>query len=262
MKKIYLLLPFFFLASCSTIEETPEDTNPILLTKMVQNGENFTFSYNRTKIVEMKNTTDNFRRAYTYTGDLITKYVDTYSDNSTQTTNITYNSNNKITKKTSTYSGVTYTTTYNYVGADKVNIVSIAAGGNFTKTYTIAANLNADGSLKNWTETVSDVQPSGTANGTGSLQTVVYDGGNNPFKNVTGYTRLLDGEEEISGSLRNVVNYKHIIHYPATMEYTVYQSTFEYDTMSGFPKKEIRDNFNSSGAPTTTEITTYEYNHL
>lgn len=263
MKKIYFLLPFFALASCATVDEdTSQIDNPVLVTKMVQDGDNFTFSYNGTKITEMNNTTDAWKRNFIYTGDLITKYVNTYSDGTTDTTVLTYNSNQKITKKTTTASSMTTTVSYVYIGGDQIQITSALTAPGYSKTYTKMAYTNSTGSLKNWTETVSEVGTGGTVNGTGSLQTVIYDGGNFPFKNITGYVKMLESED-MNGSERNVLNYKHLITYPTTAgeEATIFTSTYEYNT-NGYPKKGIRDYYHGNGSGLSSEITTYEYNHL
>ncbi|WP_415324886.1 hypothetical protein [Chryseobacterium sp. MMS23-Vi53] len=266
MKKFYLLLPFLAVMSCSTVaEDTSDFDNPILVTKMVQDGDNYTFSYSGAKITEMRNTTDNWKRVFTYSGDLITKFVDTLPDNSTQTTTITYNSNNKITKKTTVYSAVpsqTDTTTYTYIGGDKIKIITTIAATGSTKTYTKDAVTNPDNSLKNWEENVSWVQGSTTTTGNGTLQTITYDGGSFPFKNVTGYTKLLLVTEDLNVSNRNVLRYKNIITYPGTgNEYTNFQSSYEYHT-NGYPKKDVRDYYDENDMATSSEITTYEYNHL
>lgn len=265
MKKLYLLLPFFALMSCEkTIDQdTSEFDNPILVTKMVQNGDDFTFSYSGAKITEMKNTTDGWKRAFSYTGDLITKYIDTHADNSTEITTITYNSNHKITKKTTIFSafpGSTNTTTYAYIGGDKIKITATLASPGSTKTYTKDAFINTNGSLKNWTETVSEVLGAGTTNGTGILKDVKYDGGSFPFKNITGYTKMLESED-MNGSERNVVDYYNLITYPGGEESTIFKSTYEYHT-NGYPKKDVRDYYHGNGLGYKTEMTTYEYNHL
>lgn len=262
MTKFYLLLSILFLTSCATVDEdTSAEDNPILVTKMVEDGDNYTFSYSGAKIITIANTTDNSKTTYTYSGDLITKYMETHTDGSTQTTNITYNSSNKITKKTSTYQGSTYTTDYAYIGADRVRITVAMLGTGTNKTYTREAYLNPDGSFKNWTETVVDIKPSGTTNGTGILQTISYDGGSNPFKNIVGYMRLMD-TEGINGSTRNITNYNHRIQYTTGDEWTIFHSTYEYH-INGYPKKDTRDYYEKTGVTITdTEITTYEYNHL
>lgn len=264
MKKFYFLLTFFFLASsCSTVEENTEDeNNPILVTKKIEDGKTFTFNYNGAKITQM--TAPDFIRKYTYTEDLITKYVDSFNDGTTMTTTMTYNSSHKITKRLSVIeSGPTYTTDFAYIGADKVRIIKKYQETSSTKTCTIDALLNTDGSLKSWTEAVVEVQGTVTTNGTGTLKTIEYDGGSFPFKNITGYSRLLLETEDMNASIRNTKSFSHIIEYPSASgyEYTVFKSIYEYNT-NGYPKKDTRDYYDPNGTPTDTKITTYEYNRL
>lgn len=262
MKKIYLLLPFLALLSCSTAEEdTSEFDNPILVTRMVQRGKQYTFSYNGAKITEMNNTTDNWKRTYTYTGDLITQYVDKFADGKTHTTSIEYNSNQKITKKTTVYSDASFAENMNYyyTGINQIKMIRTVAVAGSTKTYTREAITYSDGSLKSWTETVNDVQSGGTVNGTGSMK-LAYDGGYYPFRNVAGYTKMVENEG-INGSARNTVDYSYIVTYPAGKEYNVYKNIFDYQENS-YPKKETRDLYQGGTLPVASEITTYEYNHL
>ncbi|SDI48299.1 hypothetical protein SAMN05421846_108112 [Chryseobacterium taeanense] len=265
MKKNYLLFSLCAIISCGTADrDTSEFDNPVLVTKMVQDGDNFIFSYDGAKITEMKNTTENWTRVYTYTGDLITKYVDTYSDGTVDTTILTYNSNQKITKQTQTSSdspNSSSTTTYIYIEGDKIKITQTFVSPGNTKTYVRDSYTNSDGSLKNWTETVTDVYPTVTYTGTGSLQNIVYDGGHYPFKNVTGFIKMLESED-MNGSARNLKEYKNIITYSnGGEESTIFKSTYEYNNKS-YPTKAIRDYYHSNNQPYKSEITTYEYNHL
>lgn len=262
MKKLYFLLPFLALASCSTVEEdTSAFDNPVLVTKMVQHGDIITFSYSGKKITEMNNTTDNSKRVFTYTGDVITEYVDTFSDGTTATTLLTYNSNEKITKKTTTASGATMKTTYVYLaGGDKIQIITETTKPGYSSTSVKIAYTNPNGSLKNWEENITKTESGGTEEGTGVLKTIVYDGGSFPFKNITGYTKMLESGD-MNGSGRNVLEYNDIITYPSKVEHTIYKSTYEYHT-NGYPKKDIRDYYDQNGLATSSTITTYEYNHL
>lgn len=265
MKKNYLLFTLCAIVSCGTADQdTSEFDNPILVTKMVQDGDNFTFSYNGAKITEMKNTTENWTRSFTYTGDVITKYVDTYSDGTVDTVLLTYNSNQKITKKTYTSSDFTNssnTITYIYTGINQIKITQTFISPGNTKIYVRDAYTNSDGSLKNWTETVTNVQGTTTSTGTGSLQNIIYDGGHYPFKNITGFIKMLESED-MNGSARNVKEYKNIITYSnGGEESTIFKSTYEYNTKS-YPTKAIRDYYHSNNQPYKSEMTTYEYNHL
>lgn len=271
MKKAFLLLPILILASCGSNGDDAENlttnsngnSDPVLVTKMTADGETSTFTYNGTKLSQAKNITAGITSNVTYTGDLITKIVDIEANAMTTTTYI-YDGNSRLTKSTSVYTSSMPTSTtetnYTYPSVNAVKMVTTmtTAGISGAKTYTKNATLNVDGSLKSWTETV--VQQNGSA-GTGVLQNVVYDSKNKPFKNVTGYLKLMDSEDE-SGSSNNVVDYNHIINYSSGAEWTIFKSTYEYNS-SNYPTKNTRKYYDKNGTTlSSTDITTYEYNHL
>ncbi|SHH06779.1 YD repeat-containing protein [Chryseobacterium oranimense] len=273
MKKIYLLLPIFFLASCSSSDnetDTPNnngngnDSSPVLVTKMVSDGDISTFTYSGTKISQSKNLTDGSITNYTYTGDLITQTV-TSSSGSTFTTTYTYDGSNRLSKKKSVHTApglsATYEVNYTYTGSNNVKMVvtSSSTGSSNVTTYTRNATLNADGSLGSWTETVT--APTYTGNGT--LKPIVYDTKNTPFKNVTGYLKIIDQEEE-NGSTHNILDYNSVLQYSGTTggEWSIFKSTYEYNA-SNYPIKDTRKYYDKTGTTvTSTEINTYEYNHL
>ncbi|WP_312991366.1 hypothetical protein [Chryseobacterium flavum] len=279
MKKNYLLLPIFFLASCSGSNDDTDipDNNgnnnnnnntPVLVTKMVVDGEISTYTYNGTKLSQLKNLTDGSVTNFTYTGELITKSV-TSSGSSTYTTSYVYDSNNRLIKKTDVHTAPNLTATteinYTYPSSNTVKMVVTlsTAGFNTVKTYTRNATLNSDGSINSWTETVSSPNSTGGMDtGTGALQPIVYDSKNAPFKNVTGYLKIIDQENE-NGSTHNVSDYKSVIQYNSGgTEWTIFKSIYEYNT-SGYPTKDIRKYYDKTGSTvSSTEVSTYEYNHL
>ncbi|UTX47389.1 hypothetical protein [Chryseobacterium sp. MA9] len=124
--------------------------------------------------------------------------------------------------------------------------------------------LNADGSMSSWNGTLSRTQNNTTETATSTLKTVVYDTKNAPLKNITGYLKIIDNEDE-SGSAHNTLSYNHIISYNngTGTEWTIFKSIFEYNT-SGYPTKETRSYYDKTGTTATgsTDINTYEYNHL
>ena len=270
MKKVYFLLPFIALFSCTSTGDESENTttnpgvnnDPVLLTKMTLNGETSVFTYNGTKLLQEKNITAGTTSNVTYTGDLITKIVET-GGNSTNTTTYIYDSNTRLTKATTVYTSSTTTSTtentYTYPSSNTVKIVTtLTTQGNGTKTYTKNATLNADGSLNSWNETV--VEQNGSA-GSGVLLNVLYDSKNKPFKNVTGYLKLIDSEDQ-NGSSSNVINYNNVINYTAGAEWTIFKSNYEYNS-SNYPTKDIRTYYEKNGTTISgTDVTTYEYNHL
>lgn len=273
MKKIYLLLPILLMTSCGSggddnteVSATTSNGNndPILVTKMVSDGETSNFTYDGSKLVQVKNITAGITTNFTYSGDLITKTVSTES-NSATTTTYTYDGNSRLSKSSAAYTSgnATYITetNYTYPSSNTVKMVSTVstAGMGITKTYTKNAILNSDGSLKSWTETVAQPNATGGA-GTGNL-TVVYDAKNKPFKNVTGYIKLIYSEDE-NGSNNNIVDYNHLIQYSNGAEWGIFKSIYEYNS-SNYPTKNTRRYYDKTGTSiTNTEITTYEYNHL
>ncbi|MCS3867379.1 hypothetical protein J3D55_000295 [Chryseobacterium ginsenosidimutans] len=272
MKNYYLLLPIFLLASCSSgtdeaTDNSGSDNNtPVLVTKMVEDGETYTFTYNGTKISEKKHSSGD-ATTYTYTGDLITKFVE--KDGSiTESTVLTYDSSSRLSKKVMTHTSTginNYTTTidYTYLTINNVKIVETTNNptANYTKTHTRDVLLNTDNSLKGWTTTVTETQSSGTLTGSGGLLGVLYDSSNSPFKNITGYLKIIDAEG-MTGSPHNLLNYSDKVSYTdGGWETTIFSSVLEYNS-SSYPTKETKKYKDQNGTLYSTRINTYEYNHL
>ncbi|MCJ8155370.1 hypothetical protein MKJ01_16515 [Chryseobacterium sp. SSA4.19] len=272
MKKNYLLVPIlFFFASCSNGDddinqnENNNGNTPVLVTKIVSGGETATISYDGTKITEIKYTGGDTRK-YIYTGNLITQITDTEGGSVLETAVLTYDTSSRLSKQVINHTGSsTYTTTinYTYITNNNVKIVetTVNPSYSYTKTHTRDALLNTDNSLKGWTATVTETQPSGTNTGTGTLIGVAYDSSNSPFKNVTGYQKIIDAEG-MTGSTHNLVNYSDKVGFTnGDWETTIFSSTFEYNS-SDYPTKETKKYKDQNGTLYSTEITTYEYNHL
>ena len=276
MKKTYLLLPIFFLASCSSSNDDDTSTgnngnnnnnDPVLVTKMTMDGDVLTFTYNGSKISQIKNITEGSVTTFLYSGDLITQSV-VNGSNTSLNTKFTYDSNNRLIKKT--ISGTDFggawnsESTYTYQANNNVKIVYTATTSSSTRSETRNAILNADGSMSSWTGTLSRTQNNTTETASSTLKTVVYDSKNAPLKNITGYLKIIDNEDE-SGSAHNTLSYNHIISYNngTGTEWTIFKSNFEYNS-SGYPTKEIRSYYDKTGTTTTgsTDVNTYEYNHL
>ncbi|WP_241279932.1 hypothetical protein [Chryseobacterium cucumeris] len=281
MKKFYLLLPVFFLASCTSSSDDDtssnnngnnNDNSPVLVTKMVADGDTSTFTYNGSKISQIKNISTGEVTLFSYSGDLITQQVTTGSSTSYKTT-YTYDGSSRLSKKvyseTSLSSGKVSTveTNYNYLSGNSVKITYTAnfTGSSSIRTGSKTATLNADGSLSSWTETASvPNNTGGFYSGTGALQPIVYDTKNVPFKNITGFLKIIDTEDE-SGSAHNILSYNYVLNYndgAGSAEWTIFKSTDEYNN-SGYPTKNVKTYYNKTGAGVTnSELITYEYNHL
>ncbi|ALR32052.1 hypothetical protein ATE47_16680 [Chryseobacterium sp. IHB B 17019] len=273
MKKSYLLLPVFFLASCSNGDddstnpnENPNGNTPVLVTKMVDDGETYTFTYNGNKIAERKHSSGD-TTTYTYTGDLITKIVE--KDGSiTESTVLTYDSNSRLSKSVMTHTSTginNYTTTIDYTYVTNNNVKIVETTNNtmvgYTKVHKRDALLNMDNSIKGWTTTVTETQSSGTLTGSGGLLGVSYDSSNSPFKNVTGYLKIINAEG-MTGSAHNLLNYSDKVGYTnGGWETTIFSSTFEYNS-SSYPTKETKKYKDQNGTLYQTKVITYEYNHL
>jgi hypothetical protein len=283
MKKSYLLLPIFFLASCTSSSDDDTSSNnsgntntnnnsPVLVTKMVSDGETSTYTYSGSKISQIKNITNGEITLFSYSGDLITQQITTGLSKSYKTT-YSYDGSSRLSKKiyseTSLSSGTTSTveTNYNYVSSNSVKITYTASftGSSAIRTGSKTATLNADGSLNSWTETASvPNNAGGFHSATGTLQPIVYDTKNIPFKNITGFLKIIDSEDE-NGSVHNIESYNHVLNYndgAGSGEWGIFKSTYEYNN-SGYPTKSVKTYYNKTGTGiTNSELITYEYNHL
>lgn len=289
MKKAYLLLPILFLASCSSSNDdttSPNNGNnngnnnpntPVLISKLTLDGEISVFSYNGSKISQVKNINTNEVSTYTYTGDLITEELAT-GGSSTFKINYTYDGSGKLIKKVTVQhmlsSGDTATdeTNYAYTSNTTVKITyTKTLAGSFTgspsvTTGTKNAVLNSDGSLNSWTETAKVPIPgtSGFSPATGILQPIVYDTKNSPYKNITGYLKIIDTEDE-NGSSHNIVSYSDKLDLnngSGGAMWGIFKSAYEYNT-SNYPTKNVRTYYDKTGNNiTNSEVRTYEYNHL
>jgi YD repeat-containing protein len=269
MKSKIVLLSIALLAiSCSNDSNSsdPVDSTPILLTKLVDDNETYTYMYNGSKIVQEKNITNGEISSYTYTGDLITKIVNTSSNGSPSTEIFTYDSSNRLIKAEETSNSFNTVITYNYLASDHVTIIEKDTNGNYIKTYTKDAYLNADGSLKNYTQTILATQ-NGTVveSGTGNLQPIVYDNKNNPYKNITGFKNIQIYRHENGSSIHNITSYKSI---DSTTSSTggsgsssnIFTVSYQYNS-NDFPAQSIEKGYNINNVVTGTYNITYEYNH-
>ena len=193
MKKLLYLFSasLLVLSSCSSDDDT---TATVLLKKAsyVSTGESFTtdFTYSGNKLVSW---VDSFgdKKTFTYTGDLITKIVDTDDKgNVDYTTEFTY-TNGKLTSEISLETGDDYKYKTKYVHNTDGTIsfeefrVAVATGKE-EKYGDIGKYTFKNGNL---------VKKEKSYNGTNSSETYEYDAKNNPFKNVVGFNLFVDDEE-------------------------------------------------------------------
>ena len=244
MKKLLYLFSasLLVLSSCSSDDDT---TATVLLKKAsyVSTGGSFTtdFTYSGNKLVSW---VDSFgdKKTFTYTGDLITKIVDTDDKgNVDYTTEFTY-TNGKLTSEISLETGDDYKYKTKYVHNTDGTIsfeefrVAVATGKE-EKYGDIGKYTFKNGNL---------VKKEKSYYGTNSSETYEYDAKNNPFKNVVGFNLFVDDEE--GAYVNNIVKRT----YPNSNSTDTYTNTYEYKyNAEGFPTEQ-KDFYNGASYGTTT----------
>jgi hypothetical protein len=227
MKKLLYLFSatLLVLSSCSSDDDTTSaPTATVLLKKAsyVSTGESFTtdFTYSGNKLVSY---VDSFgdKTTFTYTGELITKIVDT--DNKgvvDQTTEFTY-TNGKLTSEISLEPGDDYKYKTKYVHNTDGTIsfeefrVLVATGveqkSDYSGKYTfIGGNL---------------VKKEKSSLASNSSETYEYDTKNSPLKNVIGFNLLMDSDYSINNVIKR------------TTPNDITTNTYTYNA-NGFPTEQ------------------------
>ncbi|OAZ05336.1 hypothetical protein [Flavobacterium succinicans] len=229
MKKLLSLLgaTLLVLASCSTDDTNSSNpTASILVKKMstVNNGKTYTqdFTYSGNKIVSTVDSDGN-KTAYTYTGDFITKIVDTDNKGAVDYTIEFSYTNSKLTSKTTYESGAQYKYRTKYVHNTDGTIsyeefrTAVATGVEQEYGYIGKYTYKGGNLIKN------EYLYYGSEN-TASYE---YDTKNTPFKNVLGFNLLL--EEDMTSN--NIVK----ITYSKSKD--VISNTYIYNA-DGFPTEQ------------------------
>lgn len=173
MKKIklfglVLLLAITFLSCSKDGESTPNSASLILPKKMSEGVDDTYYTYDGNKIVS-KNYQVNYKRVYTYTGNLITKIESFYYAKLLSTYDFTY-TNGKITSMLDTeppYAPIMTTYIHNTDGT----ILYSSKNENGKLIF-------KNGNLIEWDMGINEIK------------TYEYDTKNNPFKNILGYSEL------------------------------------------------------------------------
>lgn len=242
MKKLLYLFSasLLVLSSCSSDDDT---TATVLLKKAsyVSNGESFTtdFTYSGNKLVSWVDSFG-YKKTFTYTGDLITKIVDTDDKgNVDYTTEFTY-TNGKLTSEISLETGADYKYKTKYVHNTDGTIsfeefrVAVATGKE-EKYGDIGKYTFKNGNL---------VKKEKSYYGTNSSETYEYDAKNNPFKNVVGFNLFVNDEE--GAYVNNIVKRTY------SNSTGTYTNTYEYKyNAEGFPTEQ-KDFYNGALDGTTT----------
>ncbi len=242
MKKLLYLFSasLLVLSSCSSDDDT---TATVLLKKAsyVSTGESFTtdFTYSGNKLVSW---VDSFgdKKTFTYTGDLITKIVDTDDKgNVDYTTEFTY-TNGKLTSEISLETGADYKYKTKYVhntdGTISFEEFRVAVATGKEEEYgDIGKYTFKNGNL---------VKKEKSYYGTNSSETYEYDAKNNPFKNVVGFNLFVNDEE--GAYVNNIVKRTY------SNSTGTYTNTYEYKyNAEGFPTEQ-KDFYNGASDGTTT----------
>jgi hypothetical protein len=244
MKKLLYLFSasLLVLTSCSSDDSNSSEPTPILLKKMsyVSSGESYTldFTYSGNKIVSNVDSYGD-KTTFIYTGDLITKIVDTDDKGDVDyTTEFTY-TNGKLTSEISLESGDAYKYKTKYVHNTDGTIsfeefrVAVATGVEQEYGY-IGKYTFKDGNL---------VKKEKSYYGSESFTTYEYDAKNHPIKNVLGFNLLLDDEES---SINNIVKRTY------SNSADIYTNTYKYNA-EGFPTEQ--KSFNNGALDGTSTFT-------
>jgi hypothetical protein len=224
-KKIFLYLfwiPLLVITSCSKNEdEIPVVSSSPLIKKIIKNRggsiEVSYFKYDGNKLVSISNGTS-FIANYTYTGNVITRIEETINNQFQNSMDYTYFEGKLATSVlTRSYgSTISYTYTHNTNGTISYQQSN---GGSISSGILTLLNGNI---VKNEVRSPTIV-----------TYTYEYDTKNNPYKNILGFTLLINESEMYSPNNLTVDNRNYGRNYK-----------FKYDT-NGFPIE--RQTFDSSG---------------
>lgn len=177
-KQLLVITLIFSLFSCTNDEKINDSKGLILLKKKVithsiNDIESFTYEYDRNKLVSVK-TDGGFVSTYTYTGNQITRILETVNGNFQRSIDFTYAEGKIFSRieKTS-YAG----TRTNFYTHNTDGSISIKYSGN-----------SSSGNSKLYLQNGNIVKYEYG----GSTYSYEFDNKNNPFKNVLGFNLLLE----------------------------------------------------------------------
>jgi hypothetical protein len=256
MKKIFILFSALtlVLSSCTTssTDTIPDPTTPtsgVLPTKTIttQSGYVITinYKYNGNKIVSgISNSGDYGTNLFTYTGNLITKRETFLGTTLTKKTTFEYNSSEQLTKSVSVdYTsskpyGIKYTFVYN---SDGTTSFSKFLGNDVDQT-----TLDLTGTAYYTNGEITKVDKILTPTNT-YVRTYTNDTKNNPFKNITGYSKIAFADSHSLGFMHNVLT--------ETSSSQNITSTYTYNSLD-YPTNVSTVNVMTSPFPGTVTSTT------
>lgn len=231
MKKLLFLFTatLLVLTSCSKDDDNSSDSNPAtatLVKKIIYTEGTETYStilnYNGNKIVSAVSS-DNYKTNYTYNGDVITKTEDFDDKNVVETTTEYTYANGKLATSFVKESGAPYDvkTVYTYNADGTVSFTD----SNFNKTT--GALVDDGGRVGKYTYSAGNlVKKAYSYYGTEYTNTFEYDTKNNPVKNITGFSLLLDNEEDFCAN--------NLLKRTSSTSTGIETHTYTYD-VNGFP---------------------------
>ncbi|WP_374444437.1 hypothetical protein [Epilithonimonas sp.] len=272
MKKLIFLSSVLLLNLACNSDDDNTDTNeeaPVLVTKINYDGNIFNLKYDGTKIVEVSNTTDADKTAYTYTGNLINQIKEYDSTGKLySTTDLTYENDRLVyTKENGITSGsnasYTKTFTYSYPNATTVNCTRIY---NYTFNnqlmtikdeivYTISNDNIIAEKDKYWVNNVYNGE---------ITNNISYDNKKQPFDNILGFDKIriynYEETESILGGRNNPITKSHTnvtVNSGTTSYREEYSNTYD---SKNYPTQVIEKQYGSNNQLNSTFVTNYTYN--
>ena len=257
MKKLLFLMSVSILFFTSCIPNPTEDPDPYvppttaLLRKKVETytrpaGDSivtFNFTYNSSKLVSIIDDTADSDLYATYTEDLITKLEYKFANGTVdQTETFDYDDTHRL----STYVRIEPATN---IGDKETYVYN--ANGTISVTHFIG-NATTQTQLNNTSViTFTNGEVSNVTQSDGSIYSYTYDTKNNPYKNITGYSKIAFAGGVADGIAHNVVSESDTF----AGSTTTYATVFTYNS-SDYPTTSLQD---EDAVPASTYLTTYFY---
>ncbi|KPH11582.1 hypothetical protein [Chryseobacterium sp. ERMR1:04] len=270
MKKLIISsFALYAFASCSSSDDTLEQDPPVdpitivptKLTEITQDNQTYvtTFKYDGTKLLESNDVGTNEKTVYTYSGDNIVKTEDFEGNTMVYMREFTY-INGKVSaeKITNKHSGtLVYTKNFQYLSDNHVQYNEYTSS-----TYNPTTGVHSNVKFTLYDVYISNNNNLITATSTYEAQTrkytYLYDGQNNPTKNIKGFLKinfLLSAEGDVAGN--NLLTMKSTYTGP-TNGNTSATSVHTYNN-NNFPTKTVTT-YTSTTFPTNSHTFLAEYN--
>ncbi len=277
IKKYFLITLVALAPGCSdkneAVDKIDSDTPsscilPIKVTDTDDDGEPMSIKYNGNKIISIiSDINPDNKILFTYDGDNIVS-IRSYINNKLNYERDYNYSNDKLiySSHVSILDRDQITYSYTYVNTTTIKAIKTMSYSQNETTYNLDYKLNSDGVVTSFSG-----QGSGVSNGTSETYElsveITYGDKNAPFKNVTGFNKLiLDNDISLLSNVKNnILMYKEV---RKTKSATVssedwyYCKTTSTYNKENYPTKEIMRYYNTDDTPSLSdpEIYLYEYN--